>query len=173
MNAGRKGLVLAAVQLGLVLSLGAKLVYDRATRPRVWVLAATYDPDLPIRGRYLSERLQLPAEGFTYNPVGPQNPNAGYSNRHWAYLEMRDGQLIAKPDAPGDREWISVGRPNGKTIAYVEEPVLIFIAEHAVVPALKPGEETWVEVTVPAKGPPRPLRMGIKKDGVITPLQIR
>jgi len=35
---------------------------------------------------------------------------------------------------------------------------------------LKAGEEMWVEVTVPAKGPPRPLRVGIKKDGVITPM---
>jgi hypothetical protein len=27
-------------------------------------------------------------------------------------------------------------------------------------------------VTVPAKGPPRPIRMGVKKDGVITPLHL-
>ena len=39
-----KGLVLAALQVGLVASLGAKLLYDRATRPRVWTLAAPYDP---------------------------------------------------------------------------------------------------------------------------------
>ena len=35
-----KGLVVAAVQVGLVASLGAKLLYDRVTRPRVWVLTA-------------------------------------------------------------------------------------------------------------------------------------
>jgi len=29
-----------------------------------------------------------------------------------------------------------------------------------------------VEVTVPAKGPPRPIRLGIKKDGVLNPLQL-
>jgi hypothetical protein len=29
------------------------------------------------------------------------------------------------------------------------------------------GQEIWVEVTVPAKGPPRPIPVGIKKDGVI------
>jgi hypothetical protein len=40
MSASRKGLLLAALQLALVLSLGGKLLFDRMTRPRVWVLAA-------------------------------------------------------------------------------------------------------------------------------------
>jgi hypothetical protein len=38
---------------------------------------------------------------------------------------------------------------------------------------LKPNEETRLEVTVPAKGPPRPIRLGIKKEGVLTPLQLQ
>ena len=55
-----KGLLVAAVQVSLVASLGLKLLYDRANRPRVWVLTAPYDPSLPIRGRYVS--LQLVVE---------------------------------------------------------------------------------------------------------------
>lgn len=55
-----KGLVVAAVQMGLIASLGAKLLYDRVTRSRVWVLSVPYDPNLPIRGRYV--RLQLVVE---------------------------------------------------------------------------------------------------------------
>jgi len=47
------GLVIAVVHVGLVASLGAKLLYDRATRSRVWALAAPYDPSLPIRERYV------------------------------------------------------------------------------------------------------------------------
>jgi len=47
-------------------------------------------------------------------------------------------------------------------VAIGEEPVLVFISEHADVPILKPHEEMRVEVTVPAKGPPRPIRLGIK-----------
>jgi hypothetical protein len=58
-------------------------------------------------------------------------------------------------------------------VAIVEGPVLVFISEHADVPILKPHEEMRVEVTVPAKGPPRPIRLGIKKDGVLTPLQLK
>jgi hypothetical protein len=30
--------------------------------------------------------------------------------------------------------------------------------------------EVWAEVTLPRRGPPRPIRLGIKKDGVVTPL---
>jgi hypothetical protein len=32
-----------------------------------------------------------------------------------------------------------------------------------------PGEELWVEVTLPRRGPPRPIRLGVKKDGVMIP----
>jgi hypothetical protein len=39
MSASRKGLLLGALQLALVLSLGGKLLFDRMTRPRVWGLA--------------------------------------------------------------------------------------------------------------------------------------
>src|SRR5271170_3359898 len=69
MNKMKKELLLGVIQLGLVLSLGGKLLYDRMTRPRVWVLGLAYDPELPLRGRYLSEQLRLPAEGFTYQAV--------------------------------------------------------------------------------------------------------
>jgi len=59
-----KGLTIAAVQVGLVASLGAKLLYDRTTRPRVWVIAAPYDPTLPIRGRYVSLQLVVEPRGI-------------------------------------------------------------------------------------------------------------
>ena len=49
-----KGLLLGLLQIGIVSSLGAKLLYDRAHRPRVWIKSAIYDPNLPIRGKYLA-----------------------------------------------------------------------------------------------------------------------
>src|SRR5436309_15375371 len=67
-----KGLVLAAVHVGLVASLGAKLLYDRATRPRVWALAAPHDPNLPTRGRYVS--LQVGAEPRDIQETKPGPP---------------------------------------------------------------------------------------------------
>ena len=73
MSATHKGLLLAALQIALVLSLGGKLLCDRMTRPRAWALVQAYDPELPIRGRYLSQRLQMPAEGFLYQQSNQPN----------------------------------------------------------------------------------------------------
>ena len=67
-----KGLILAAIQLAIVASLGAKLALDRARLPRVWAKVRSYDPDLPIRGRYLALQLavqmQPGAEGGVKTP---------------------------------------------------------------------------------------------------------
>ena len=175
MSAMRKGLLLGALQLALVLSLGCKLMYDRMTRPRGWALAEIYDPELPIRGRYLSQRLRLPAEGFTYKEwTGNQQAlSEWFLNREWAYLEVHNGQLIAKPEGSGSGGWFHLHKNRDATIVAIsEEPVLVFIPEHAEIPSLKPGQEMWVEVTVPAKGPPRPIRIAIKKDGALTPLKL-
>jgi hypothetical protein len=30
----------------------------------------------------------------------------------------------------------------------------------------------WVEVTVPAQGPPRPIRIAVKQNGALTPLKL-
>ncbi len=172
MSGLRKGLLVGAIQIALALSLGAKLLYDRATRPRVWVLAGVYDPELPIRGRYLSERMQLATEGFTYREP-EHNYSDWYINRQWAYLQVRDGRLVATPQGDGCGEWVFLHRNNdGTIVAYGEEPVLFFVSEFANIPSLNPGQEMWVEVTVPAQGPPRPIRIGIKANGVLTPLKL-
>jgi hypothetical protein len=110
-----RGLLVTAIHLAIVSSLGGKLLYDRATRPRQWVHVGPVDPNLPIRGRYI--RLQI------------------------------------------------IGDPSGQQIAF-------FIPEHAADPSFRPaGEELWAEVTLPRSGPPRPIRLGVKKNGVLTPLE--
>lgn len=44
------------------------------------------------------------------------------------------------------------------------EPVAFFIPEHILDPSRRPeGQELWIEVTIPKKGPPRPIRLGVKK----------
>lgn len=168
-----KGLVVAAIQLALVAGIGGKLLYERATRPRVWVWCQTYDPDLPIRGRYLSEYLRIPAEGFS---APEANPNPKYqnffANRVWAHFEIRNGQLTAVPHGEGSGGWVYLNKKGDGSEARIEEPVLVFIPDMASGPILHRGEELWVEVTLPKAGPPRPIRMGIKKDGQITPLKI-
>jgi hypothetical protein len=170
----RRGLLLGAIQIAAVLSLGGKLLYDRMTYPRVWVQSQVYDPELPIRGRYLSQQLRLKAEGFTYKQPDPKLGNAWYLNRHWAKLQVRDKELVATPQGAGPGEWIILQKAaDGSIVALSEKPVLFFISDVAEAPRLKKDEELWVEVTVPAKGPPRPIRIGIKKDGAVTPLNFK
>ena len=72
MNGLRKGVLIAAAHLALVLSLGAKLLVDRATRPRMWVKTAPVDPSLPIRGRYVSLRVEVPVTGVELPPLRPR-----------------------------------------------------------------------------------------------------
>ncbi len=173
-----KGLLLGVIQVALVASLGGKMLYDRATRPRVWVLTAPYDPDLPIRGRYLGLTLQVPASGFPPLPQ-PANPIQG---RVWAWqlvqrqaeLRSENGQLIAVPSEKENAISVRLRMVNNAMVANIAEPVLYFIPEHAEISQRRPaGEELWVEVTLPRKGPPRPIRLGVKKNGVLTPLDVR
>jgi hypothetical protein len=61
-----------------------------------------------------------------------------------------------------------------QTLAVLDQPVAFFITEHIPDPSRRaPGEELWVEVTVPRKGPPRPIRLGVRQgDGPIVPLEL-
>ena len=144
-----KGLLLCAAHVALVASLGGKLLVDRATLPRVWAKTVPFDPDLPIRGRYVSLRVEL-ARGFE---------NAKHSS---AALSVEDGMLVARPAENSD---VHVSNNS------LDEPVAFFIPEKAPDPSRRAdGEELWVELTIPKRGPPRPIRLGGKKNGVLTPL---
>lgn len=54
-----KGLLLAALHVALLGAVAGKLLYDRQHLPRMWVQTAPFDPDLPLRGRYVQLRLLL------------------------------------------------------------------------------------------------------------------
>jgi hypothetical protein len=55
-------------------------------------------------------------------------------------------------------------------VANINGETAYFLPEHSTGPILHTsGEELWIEATIPRKGPPRPIRLGIKKDGVLTP----
>ncbi len=54
-----KAVVVALIQVLIVCSLGAKLLYDRRTRPQAWFKTERYDPNLPIRGRYVSLQIEV------------------------------------------------------------------------------------------------------------------
>lgn len=174
MKSWTKGLVIAAVHVGLVASLGAKLLYDRTTRPRVWALAGPYDPSLPIRGRYVRLRLVVEPRGIRETKPGP-----GWQPPQSVNLRVEADRLVAEADPlkggfdPSDLHVRFIQR-QGQKLVVLDKPVAFFIPEHIPDPSLRPvGEELWVEVTIPKKGPPRPIRLGVKKgDGPIVPLEL-
>lgn len=188
-----KGLLIAALHVGIVASIGAKLLYDRHTRPRVWALTRPYDPNLPIRGRYLSLQLVVEPEGFPPPRTGNDLWRwAGDLQQRRARLEVRNGKLVAVHDdngefyvwfapAPGAPQLGSPELDQDKpviypTVAVLESNVLYFIPEHAHDPTPRwddRANELWAEVTVPRKGPPRPIQLALKKNGVWTPLDLR
>lgn len=127
MNALHKGMILGLLQCLLALSLTGKLLYDRATCPRVWVRTVPWDPELPVRGRYLALRL---------------SPEPGA-----AYFDRTQYQHV---------------------VFFVPEQ----ITELEKIRNTRSAPDIWAEVTIPRKGPPRPIRLGLKEGGQIEPAQI-
>jgi hypothetical protein len=163
------GLIFAGAQLALVASLAAKYAIDRARLPRVWVQTVAYDPNLPIRGRYLSVQLLVSPEDVHGSPWDSSGEMRDVT------LNVRDGHLVANPaDHPTDlhvnRRIINWGEP----VTALMEPVAFFLPEHAMDPSVRrAGEELWMEVTVPKTGPPRPIQLAIKRGESFTPLGIK
>lgn len=190
MKFAKASIAVLILQLMIVSIVAAKYLYQRTTCPRVWTRAAAYDPALIMRGRYLS--LQLTVDGcsstlpsakdaqFPHNingvPSGPTfNINAPNSLGFQAKLEVKDNKLtvIRIPDSGNSSGSQSVVASPGMPCDQMRlaNPVDFYIAEHATDPTfLKRGEELWIEVTVPPKGPPRPLQLAQKENGVWKPL---
>ena len=174
----RRGLVVAALQVTIVAGLGAKLVVERATLPRTWTRAAPVDPNMPIRGRYVSLRIEaaigpglnLPMPGITAMPDG-RVVTTSYVPPTPVALVVRNDQLVALPTIDRGIPMATMTVRDGQRVAMLSEPLAYFIPEHALDPSRRPaGEELWVEVTVPPSGAPRPIRLGVRKNGVLTPL---
>lgn len=161
MSPVHRGLVVAAVHVGLVLTLGAKLLYDRATCPRVWARTVPVDPKMFIRGRYVRLDLEVEPRGIRF-----------YSESAWerARLVAQDGKLIATPATGDTGVWVR-RLLNGTVI--VARPSAFFIPDGVPDPAIRrEGEQLWAEVTIPRRGPPRPLRLGVKRGaGPVEPLE--
>jgi hypothetical protein len=168
MNFSRKGLLLAAVQVLLVASLGAKLELDRSRLPRVWVKTAAVDPYLPIRGRYLAVRLTVQV------PHPPETDSRGSVAFFAANLSVRNGQLVAEGKGAGATDGVWVTRSNRNSEYALQQAVLFFLPEHGLDPlvAARNGE-LWAEVTVPARGLPRPIRLAVKRGDSFTPLEAK
>ena len=99
------------------------------------------------------------------------------ANTVWfqAKLAVKDNKLIAirVPESDTSTTTQSVAAWPGAACDQmrITQPVDFYIPEHATDPTrLKAGQELWIEVTVPPKGPPRPLQLALKDNGAWKPL---
>jgi hypothetical protein len=190
MKLAKTSIALLVIQLALVSSIAAKYLYQRWSCPRVWTRTVAYDPELVMRGRYLS--VQLIVDGcqstlpsalhaiFPRNIDGTTRPSGFSVTRESsvqfrANLKVESNKLLAIriPEADLTSKGVEVtALPNSSCDALrIAEPVDFYIAEHAVDPTpLKPGQELWIEVTIPPQGPPRPIQLALKQDGAWKPL---
>lgn len=166
-----RGLLLAGLQGLLLLSLVGQLLLERSLRPRGWARSEPVDPDLPIRGRYLSLRLVVPAPGLA---------SAGQAS---VRLRQQGGRLMAEGAGAPEAQAAEASRPetsaplaasierrDGRTVALPIRPLAFFLPEGVADPTAGSGpERLWVEVTLPRRGPPRPIRLGVERQGRIVP----
>jgi hypothetical protein len=182
-------LALLIVQLLLVCSIAAKYLYQRWTCPRVWTRAIAYDPEMPMRGRYLA--LQLMVDGcestlpsakmaaFPRDVTGAVKPGV-YLVRPQpvefrADLKVENNKLIALriegAEDSSEGEEISAMPGGACDQMHLASGTDFFVAQHAQSPLpLKPGQELWIEVTIPPKGPPRAIQLALKDNGAWRPL---
>ena len=160
-----RSLVIALVQVLIASAVGGKLLYDRRMLPAVWAPTTGVDPMLPIRGRYVSLNLVVQPDRETEPlDIAEGLPVA-------ATLAVDDGQLRAvftSDPALDAIDWPGVvvqrrDRPEG-TQWTILQPIAFFLPESAPDPTrLQEGETLWAEVTVPPRGPPRPIRLEVRR----------
>jgi len=157
----RRGILIAVVQAALVLSVAGWFLYERETLPRVWVLTTGVDPQLPIRGRYVDLRLVIDiragdavvddSQRVTYGWTLPRAEGGTLAGELLPDMEMQFGAAQTVMFDARDKRWL------------LQQPVAFFLSEHEPDPTrLAKGEELWAEVTVPARGAPRPIRLEVR-----------
>ena len=164
MTMRRAGVVLALFQAGLLLLVGLTFWIERLTAPRLWALAQPVDPNLPIRGRYVSLRLRVPLSGVETS--GSTTPSV--------ILQGQGDRLVAENDGDGERYAGALIRRDGQTLVELSEPLALFIPPDVKDPSRRsPSDPLWVEVTLPRSGPPRPIQLGVMRGGRVRALSLR
>ena len=190
MKLAKTSLVVLAIQLALVSSIAAKYLYQRWTCPRVWTRTVANDPEMVMRGRYLSVQLTvngcestLPSAeeaAMPRNLDGVQTGKkftirAAQPVRFPAQLKVEGNKLVAiripEADSGSGGQMVAAWPGSSCEDLRLDEPVDFYLAEHAVNPTpVRAGQELWIEVTVPPKGPPRPIQLALKVGGAWKPL---
>ena len=182
MSSRARAIALLVIQCLLVSSIAGKYLYERVMRPRVWVKVAQYDPNLPMRGRYLAlsplvDACMLPHDQESSTRWKDKDGQEKIFNWHWRVRTYaRDGKLVVEdardvlPRANTETIWL-----NGDVACDQARlsGVDFFIPDTAKSPfPLQKGQELWAEVTVPPVGPPRPIQLATSGNGEWKPLKL-
>lgn len=148
------------VQLALLGSVAAKYQFDRSNDPHVLIKVVPVDPDSPIKGRYLTLRVEAPAAS---SRTGAHIPVEVSLSAYQGRLEVTE--------SPGSGQYAAIETCATGSCWVLRQPLEFYVPEHAS----SPGHNVrlWVEATLPRKGPPRPV--GLMRDdgeGHYTPLEL-
>lgn len=156
----KRSLLLAGVHALLVLLVWGNYEWGKNTLPRAWTKAAPYDPYDLLRGRYVRLTLFAKSDGSVLSEKDYQTQGQLFSENGQLHIRKADCCQLFGPSAsqPG--------------YVLLQAPVSFFISEAVEDPSnLKAGDELWVELSIPPKGPPRPLHLARKtKEGAWIPL---
>jgi len=168
----RSGLLLAGIQAVLILSTAAMFWFDRQISPRAWVPTEPVDPNLPIRGRYITLNMVVPLRSKRLKKSDGDLLNT----RQKVHLVAVGDRLIADIDDLAKSNLIdgSVRRSGDDWVVRPDHELAFFIPPDVQDPSIQPdGRTLWVEVTVPRSGAPRPIQLGLDVNGLIQPLLLR
>ncbi len=190
MKLHKVSVALLVIQLVLVSSIAVRYLVQRVLSPRVWTRVQADHSSLLMRGRYLS--LHLTVDGchstlpnarlatFPRNVDGTTKAGAfsihsSVPVRFPSRLKVQGNTLTAirlqNPDSEPGGVMVEALPESSCAEMRVSQPVDFYVAGHAAIPAvLQPGQELWVEVTVPSDGPPHPIQLALKEGGAWKPL---
>lgn len=183
-----RAVIVLVLQCALVITIAVKFAWERKTCPRVWTRAEFVDPNLPFRGRYLNPSVDVDAcEMKEYRETLAERARSAQTNADAARLDYFQAWPRVPADVKASRDRLIAisagsraslnlelrpGRDCHNLRAFGDMP--FFVPDTAKLPThLSKDEELWMEVTLPPAGPPRPVQLAIKRNGVWTPLKFR
>ena len=168
----RSGIGLAAVQAVLMLSTGVLFWIDREISPRAWVPTAPVDPNLPIRGRYITMTMLVPLRPNDLIESDGELLNTWQT----VQLDVEGDRLIAEINDQSIRNQFNgrIRQRQDTLVVNLDHELAFFIPPDVQDPSIQTdGRTFWVEVTLPRFGAPRPIQLGLETNGLIEPLPLR
>jgi hypothetical protein len=173
----RAGLVVVLVQAALAAGLFFKLEREQRLLPTVWVKVVEYTPSESFRGQRIWLTLEVtPADGRYPEPDPDEQPFPRRLNprrrppSRATRLFVRGNRLMADVSRNAFGYYVVARtRPDGGVRLVLPRVVSVFVPKDAPEPPRpESADELLVEVGVSESAPPRPLRLAIRRDGVLT-----